>query len=51
MPTLIERKYLHISWRTGSPRPDGRKYRFRHNPRPSNFYVQVGPFEMVLWYR
>lgn len=51
MKKIADRKHLLITWRESGPRPDGRKRRFRRNPRPSNFYLQAGPLEIVWWYR
>jgi len=53
MKILADRKYLWVTWRplSAAPRPDGRRYRFQHNKRPSNVYVQVGHLEAVAWYR
>lgn len=48
---LIDTKYLIAYWRKGSLRPDGRKYRFRHNRKVHNFYIHLGRLEIVLWYR
>lgn len=32
-------------------RPDGRKRKVRHNRNVCSVYVQVGPLEVILWYR
>ena len=49
MGTLIRRKHLTVAW--GDYSFAKRKWRFRHNRRPSNIYVQFGPLEVVVWYR
>ena len=47
--TLVRRKHLTVDWGDYSFRL--RKWRFRHNPRASSIYTQVGPLEVVVWYR
>jgi hypothetical protein len=44
----IHKKYLSLDWHK---RPDGRKFKYRHNSRVSNVYLQVLRFEIVVWYR
>lgn len=47
---VIDRKHLLITWRRGGPRPDGRRWRLRHNRYVANVYWQVGRLEVVAWY-
>ncbi len=42
-------KYLDVDW--GGYTFAKRKYRFRHNRRVHSLYAQVGPLEIVVWYR
>lgn len=42
------RVYIEVANRT---RPDKRRFKRRHNPSASTFYVQIFRFEMVVWYR
>jgi hypothetical protein len=42
-------RYLAVDW--GGYRFRVRKWRFRHNRRPKNVYMQVGPVEVTVWYR
>jgi hypothetical protein len=32
-------------------RPDGRRFKFKHNQRAHSLYLQVFALEFVLWYR
>lgn len=47
--TVVNRKYLCVAW--GDYTWATRKYRFRHQRHVHNIYVQVGPLEVVVWYR
>ena len=49
MSLIIRRKYFTIDW--GGYTWAMRKWRFRHNRRVHNIYVQVGRLEVVVWYR
>ena len=49
MTLLLRRKYITIDW--GAYSFAMRKWRFRHNRRVYNVYMQVGPLEVVVWYR
>lgn len=50
---LVDRKHLLVSWRPREygPRPGGRVLAVYRNRKPSNFYVQIGRLEFVVWYR
>jgi hypothetical protein len=48
---LIDRKYVFVHWRTGSPRPDGRTHRLRLNRDVHNVYLHLRRLEIVVWYR
>ena len=47
--TLMRRKYMTVDW--GDYSFALRRWRFRHNRRASNVYMQVGPLEVAVWYR
>lgn len=56
MTLLVRRKHFTIDWGAysfSSRKGDYRKrpWRFRHNRRVHNVYAQVGPLEVVVWYR
>lgn len=46
--TLINWKYLAIDW--GYP-IRYRKFKFRHNRKPRNLYLQILWLEVTVWYR
>lgn len=47
--TLINRKHVYV--RVGDYTWRMRFWRVRHNRRPRNVYMQVGPLELIVWYR
>lgn len=53
---ILATKYLDVDWgaysftdRHGKHRH--RPWRFRHNRRVHNIYLQIGPLEVSVWYR
>lgn len=45
---IFSSRYLTIDW---TRRPDGRKFRFRHNKKVSSIYIQIFRLEIGAWYR
>jgi hypothetical protein len=46
---MLVNKYLALDW--GGYTFRMRRWRFRHNKRPRNIYLQFGPLEITVWYR
>lgn len=46
---LIATRYLYVDW--GAYTWSMRRWRFRHNRRVHNMYLQIGSLEVTVWYR